>query len=538
MTKTKASAAGRARVNGEVTVPIVVEGPRPGASAGRSPAAIAWAPITQSLLPPDARGHATVSWLAGRRTSATDASAASDGRPRACRQADVRMGKQEDFVLRALEERDVRFVRLWFTDVLGFLKSVAVAPAELEGAFEEGIGFDGSAIEGLARVYEADMLAQARPVDVPDPAVARRGAAGDGADVLRHRDARRLPVVRRPAPRPQAHAERRGRQGLHVLHAPRDRVLPVQGPPEPGEEPVPVDRSGFFDHTAQSTGADFRREAISMLEAMGISVEFSHHEGGPGQQEIDLRYADALSTADNIMTFRTVIREVALEPGHLGHLHAQALHHPPRARACTRTSRSSRATATPSTRPAPSTSSPRPAASSSPASCATPARSASSPTSGSTPTSGCSAAARRRRTICWGHNNRSAMVRVPMYKPNKGQSTRIELRTIDAACNPYLAFAVIARRRHEGHRGGLRAAARGRGRRLVAHRARAQGARHRSRCPRACTTRSAIAEDSELLAETLGEHVFDFFLRNKRAEWEEYRGQVSAFERDRMLPVL
>src|SRR5947209_622736 len=133
------------------------------------------------------------------------------------------MGKQEEFVLRALEERDVRFVRLWFTDVLGFLKSVAVAPAELEGAFAEGIGFDGSAIEGFARVTEADMLAK------PDPSTFQ--------------------------------------------------ILPWRG------------------------------------ETMGTSVEFSHHEGGPGQQEIDLRYADALTTADNIMTFRVVVKEVALSQG-------------------------------------------------------------------------------------------------------------------------------------------------------------------------------------------------------------------------------
>ena len=225
------------------------------------------------------------------------------------------MGKQEDFVLRALEERDVRFVRLWFTDVLGSLKSVAVAPAELEGAFDEGIGFDGSAIEGFARVYEADMLA------APDPSTFQilpwRGEGpGDCAHVLRHRHARRQPVLRRPATRPQAHPEPGGRQGLHLLHPPRDRVLPVQGRArQPGADPVPVDRSGYFDHTPQSQGADFRREAITMLESMGISVEFSHHEGGPGQQEIDLRYADALSTADNIMTFRTVVREVALSQG-------------------------------------------------------------------------------------------------------------------------------------------------------------------------------------------------------------------------------
>src|SRR6059058_4828754 len=177
------------------------------------------------------------------------------------------MERQQEFVLRTIEERDIRFVRLWFTDVLGFLKSVAVAPAELEGAFDEGIGFDGSAIEGFARVYEADMLGKA------------------------------------------------AEQGFTFYTHPEIEFYLFKDSPNPGEDPVPVDRSGYFDHTAQSQGADFRREAITMLESMGISVEFSHHEGGPGQQEIDLRYADALSTADNIMTFRTVIREVALGQG-------------------------------------------------------------------------------------------------------------------------------------------------------------------------------------------------------------------------------
>ncbi|MDX6327231.1 MAG: glutamine synthetase, partial [Nocardioidaceae bacterium] len=221
------------------------------------------------------------------------------------------MGKQEDFVLRALEERDVRFVRLWFTDVLGFLKSVAVAPAELEGAFEEGIGFDGSAIEGFARVYEADMLAK------PDPGTFQiLPWRSDGPSTARMFCDIVMPDGSASFADPRFVLKRilsqAAARGYTFYTHPEIEFYLFKDMPEPGVEPVPVDRSGFFDHTATSKGSDFRRETITMLEQMGISVEFSHHEGGPGQQEIDLRYADALSTADNIMTFRTVVREVAL----------------------------------------------------------------------------------------------------------------------------------------------------------------------------------------------------------------------------------
>ena len=140
--------------------------------------------------------------------------------------------------------------------------------------------------------------------------------------------------------------------------------------------------------------------------------------------------------------------------------------------------------------------------------------------------------------VCWGHNNRSALVRVPMYKPNKGQSTRIELRSIDAACNPYLAFAVMLAAGMKGIEEGYELPREAeddvwslteRERKALGIAAAAEEPVRRDR---------GSPEDSELLAETLGEHVFDFFLRNKRAEWEEYRSQVSAYERDRMLPVL
>jgi glutamine synthetase len=445
------------------------------------------------------------------------------------------MGKQEDFVLRALEERDVRFVRLWFTDVLGFLKSVAVAPAELEGAFEEGIGFDGSAIEGFARVYEADMLAKPDPSTFQilpwrgeGPATARMFCdivMPDGSPS--YADPRH--VLKRTL---SAAADK----GFTFYTHPEIEFYLFKDSPATGQEPVPVDRSGYFDHTAQSFGADFRREAITMLEAMGISVEFSHHEGGPGQQEIDLRYADALSTADNVMTFRTVVREVALgqgvwasfmpkpfteHPGSGMHTHVSLFEGDRNAffeaGAEYQLSKTGRAFIAGILRHA------------SEITCVTNQWVNSYKRllgGGEAPS-----------YICWGHNNRSAMIRVPMYKPNKGNSTRIELRTIDAASNPYLAFAVTLAAGMKGIEEGydLPAGAEDDVWSLTERERQAVGIEP---LPKSLYDAILVAEKSELLAETLGEHVFDFFLRNKRAEWTEYRTQVSAFERDRMLPVL
>jgi len=445
------------------------------------------------------------------------------------------MGKQEDFVLRALEERDVRFVRLWFTDVLGFLKSVAVAPAELEGAFDEGIGFDGSAIEGFARVYESDMLAK------PDPATFQilpwRGEGPATArmfcDIVMPDGSPSYADPRHVLKRTLSSA---ADKGFTFYTHPEIEFYLFKDHPVAGEEPRPVDRSGYFDHTAQSMGTDFRREAISMLEAMGISVEFSHHEEGPGQNEIDLRYADALSTADNIMTFRTVVREVALSQGiwasfmpkpftnHPGsgmHTHVSLFEGDRNAfyeaGAEYQLSKTGRQFIAGILHHA------------SEITCVTNQWVNSYKRligGGEAPS-----------YVSWGHNNRSAMVRVPMYKPNKGQSTRIELRTVDAACNPYLAFAVVLAAGMKGIEEGyeLPHEAEDDVWSLTERERKALGIRP---LPKSLYDAITIAEDSELLAETLGEHVYDFFLRNKRAEWEEYRGQVSAFERDRMLPVI
>lgn len=445
------------------------------------------------------------------------------------------MTKQQEFVLRSIEERDVRFIRLWFTDVLGSLKSVAIAPAELEGAFAEGIGFDGSAIEGFARVHEADMLAipdastfQLLPWRGDSPYSARMFcdiAMPDGS-----------PSFADPRFVLKRAMGRAADMGFTFYTHPEIEFYLFKGKPSPGTRPVPVDDSGYFDHTAQGGGQDFRREVITMLESMGISVEFSHHEGGPGQQEIDLRYADALTTADNIMTFRTIVREVALgagqwasfmpkpfsdQPGSAMHTHvslfegdenaffesgaeyqlsrvgrsfiAGILQHTPEITAVTNQWVNSYKRLA---------------------------------WGGEAP-----------NHISWGHNNRSALVRLPRYKPSKSGSTRVELRAIDSACNPYLAYALALAAGLKGVENDypLPPEAEDDVWALSDNERRVLGI---SPLPRNLDEAIRVMEESELVADTLGEHVFDFFLRNKRAEWQDYRSQVTQFELDRLLPIL
>ena len=430
------------------------------------------------------------------------------------------MSKQQEFVLRTIEERDIRFIRLWFTDVLGTLKSVAIAPAELEAAFEEGIGFDGSAIEGFARQSESDMLAK------PDPATfsilpwrtEAPGAARMFCDIT-------LPNGE-PSPADPRNVLRRtlakaAAMGYTCYTHPEIEFFLFKSQPDKGETPVPVDQGGYFDHTPAVVGHDFRRQAITLLEAMGVSVEFSHHEGAPGQQEIDLRYADALSTADNIMTFRHVIKEVALEQGfyasfmpkpftdHPGsgmHTHVSLFKGEENAfydsKAELNLSEVGRQFV------------------------AGILKHASEITAVTNQwvnsykrlQGGGEAPA----IINWGHNDRGALVRIPMYKPNKENSTRIEFSSPDSACNPYLAYAVMVAAGLKGIEGKYTL----------------EASNDSEKLPANLNEAISIMEKSELVRETLGEHVFEYVLRNKRAEWLDYRRQVSQYELDRYLPVL
>ncbi|MDD9206474.1 type I glutamate--ammonia ligase [Georgenia sp. 10Sc9-8] len=445
------------------------------------------------------------------------------------------MDKQQEYVLRAIEERDIRFIRLWFTDVLGILKSVAIAPAELEGAFEEGIGFDGSAIEGLARVYEADMVAR------PDPSTFQvlpwrgdhHGVARMFCDVLTPagESARSDPrnVLKRTL-------EKAGDLGFTFYTHPEIEFYLFEQCDDDQAPLVPVDTAGYFDHVARGSGHDFRRRAITLLESMGISVEFSHHEAGPGQNEIDLRYADALSTADNLMTFRTVVKEVALQqglmatfmpkpmidaPGSGMHTHmslfegeSNAFHDPAGEYQLSGTGRSFIA------------------------GLLRHSHEITAVTNqfvnsykrlwggGEAPS-----------YVCWGHNNRSALVRVPMYKPDKGQSSRVEYRALDSAANPYLAYSVILAAGLKGIEEGyeLPEEASDNVWALSPAERRALGI---APLPGSLSHALDIMESSELVAETLGEDVFEFFVRNKHQEWETYRAQVTPFERQRFIPAL
>ena len=346
----------------------------------------------------------------------------------------------QEKVLREVAARDIRFIRLWFTDVAGVLKSVAIDPGELEDAFTEGIGFDGSAIEGMTRVHESDMLL--RPDASTFQMLPWRGEEDPVArmfcDVLT----------------PDGQASRSDPRGVleRVVERAQERGFTVMVHPEIEfyllQQPIsvdnlkPVDSAGYFDHVARGHSNDFRRRAVRMLEDMGIAVEFSHHEGGPGQNEIDLRAVDAVSAADNIMTARTVIEEVALRenlaalfmpkpfidhPGSGMHTHLSllegeenAFYDPSGEYQLSRTGRHFIAGLLEHA-------------------CEIAAVTNQHVNSYKRLWGGGEAPS----YVCWGHNNRSALVRVPLYKPEKRTAARIEYRALDPAANPYLALAVL-----------------------------------------------------------------------------------------------
>ena len=439
----------------------------------------------------------------------------------------------QEKVLREVAARDIRFIRLWFTDVAGVLKSVAIDPGELEDAFAEGIGFDGSVIEGMTRVYESDMLL--RPDASTFQMLPWRGEEDPVArmfcDVLT----------------PDGQAARSDPRGVleRVVERAQERGFTVMVHPEIEfyllQQPIsvdnlkPVDSAGYFDHVARGHSNDFRRRAVRMLEDMGIAVEFSHHEGGPGQNEIDLRAVDAVSAADNIMTARTVIEEVALRenlaalfmpkpfidhPGSGMHTHLSllegeenAFYDPSGDYQLSRTGRHFIA------------------------GLLEHAREIAAVTNqhvnsykrlwggGEAPS-----------YVCWGHNNRSALIRVPLYKPEKRTAARIEYRALDPAANPYLALAVLITAGLDGieRRLELVPEAEDNVWDLTDRERQVMGI---EALPTSLASAVRLMRESDLVAGALGEEVFDYVVRNKEKEWREYRQQVTPQEIRQFLKV-
>ncbi|MDQ3344158.1 MAG: glutamine synthetase family protein [Actinomycetota bacterium] len=440
------------------------------------------------------------------------------------------MDRQQEYVLRTVEERDIRFVRLWFTDVLGMLKSVAVTSSELEGAFTEGIGFDGSAVDGFARVQESDMLA------VPDAATFQvlpwRGSGALARMFCDIRTPEGEPFTADPRQVLRRNMARAAEMGFSFYVHPEMEFFLFKGP----QDPTPLDSGSYFDLTPMDVQQDFRREAIETLEAMGISVEYSHHEVAPSQHEIDLRYADALTMADNLMTYRLVIKEVAMGRG------IYATFMPKPLAAHWGSAMHTHVSLFDGDRNAFFDAGDRYHLS----------------TTAKQFIAGLLVHAREIAAVCcqwvnsykrlvpgfeapvfvsWGRHNRSSMVRIPMYKPRKGASTRVEFRAPDPACNPYLAFSVILA---AGLRGitkdyELPPEAEDNIYEMTDAERRAAGI---GSLPHNLDEALREMEDSELVAEALGEHVFEYFLRNKRVEWDEYRSQVTPFELARYLPTL
>ena len=441
------------------------------------------------------------------------------------------MSKQAEYVLRTVEERGIRFIRLWFTDVQGLLKSVSISPAELEVAFDEGMTFDGFSIDGYARVQEADMLAK------PDPST---------FTVLPWREENQVarmfcdiytpegePFLGDPRTVLKRNLERASEMGYNFYVAPEMEFFYFQ---DSGPTPQVLDRGGYFDLTPLDVAQNYRRDTINALERMGIPIEHSHHEVAPSQHEIIARYTDALTMADNIMTSRLTVKEVALQNGiyatfmpkplekHDGsglHLHlslfeddTNAFHEPGTQGGLSKVAEAFIAGLL---RHAPEIT----------------AITNQWVNSYKRLVSGFDAPL----YVSWARNNQSALVRVPSVKRGKPSSVRVEYRAADGACNPYLALAVMLAAGLAGVREGydLPPEVTADVDRLSSSERAAVGVK---RLPDTLAAALDLMESSELVAEALGEHVFDWFLRNKRAEWDRYQEHVSRYELETYLPML
>lgn len=439
--------------------------------------------------------------------------------------------KTKKEVLELVKENDVKFIRLWFTDILGQLKSFAITVAELEKAFSEGMGFDGSSIKGFARIDESDMIARPDastfailPWRPKEKAVARMFC-----DILQPDGS---PYQGDPRYALKRNLARLKDKGYTFYLGPELEYFYFEN----NKEPVTLDEGGYFDLTTLDAASDLRRDTVLTLESMGIAVEYSHHEVAPSQHEIDLRYTDALTMADNVMTYRIVVKEIAdkygfyatfmpkpifgvngsgmhthqslfqgdknvffdpddkyylsdLAKGYIGGL----LKHAREITAVTNQWVNSYKRLIP----------------------------------------GYEAPV----YISWALRNRSTLVRVPMYKPGKEKATRVEFRSPDPACNPYLAFSLMLSAGLEGIEEGYSLPD------PVEEDIYRMSIEERKKLnidslPGSLIEAIALTEKSELVRKTLGDHIFHNFIESKKVEWDDYRKCVHPYEIERFLAIL
>ena len=436
---------------------------------------------------------------------------------------------QQNYVLRTIEERRVRLVRLWFTDVLGQLKSVAISPVELETAFDEGIQFDGSAIDGFSRVQESDVLA------FPDANSFQLMPGVADGDELTARifcditNLDRTPFQGDPRQVLKRNLSAAAAAGYQFMAAPEVEFFYLSAD-DLGGTPVPLDNASYFDLTTFDENSNIRRKTIQRLEATGIPVEYSFHEDAPSQHEIDLRYADGLTMADSVMALRMIVREVAMASG----VHATFMPKPIEGvqgsgmhTHLSLWSGDSNAFWDPEDQYGLSV-----VAKGFIAGLLHHAREVTAVTNQLVNSykrliAGFEAPVH----VSWARNNRSALVRVPVTKQGKeDQDTRLEYRSLDPAANPYLAYSVILAAGLKGIREGYDLPAEA-STNLFDEGSASGG----ELLPQNLSIALDEMERSELVQEALGEHIFEWFLRNKRAEWDAYRSHVSSFEIQRYL---
>jgi len=441
-------------------------------------------------------------------------------------------GKDKEYVLKQVKEQNVRFVRLWFTDVLGFLKSFSISPRELELAFEEGMGFDGSSIEGFARIEESDMVAMPDPstfVILPWRASQEENVARMFCDILQPDG---TPYEGDPRWALKRNLKKAEDMGYTMNVGPELEFFYFKD--AKGTEIL--DRGGYFDLTPLDVASDLRRDTIKALESMGILVEYSHHEVAPSQHEIDLRYTDALSMADAAMTYRLTVKEVAMQHGVYAtfmpkpifgengsgmHVHqslfgegGNAFFDPGDKYYLSKTGKSYIAGLLKHAKELSSVV-------------------AQWVNSYKRLVPGYEAPV----YISWARRNRSALIRVPMYKPGKANATRMEFRCPDPACNPYLAFAVMLAAGMKGMEEGytLSDPIEEDIFEMTAAEREANGI---DSLPGSLGEAVAVTEQSDLVREALGDHIFEKFIANKKIEWDKYRTHVSDYEIDKYLSIL